>query len=337
MMNKDYKPTFYHFLKPFLGLAVLICIGIVGYTNIEGWSVLDSFFMSVETLTTVGYGLNEPLTTQGKLFTIIYIIFGVFLFLYLASEFAQHVFMANFNKRFRVKSMENKIKKLKNHYLVCGFGRTGKEIVLQLQNNNIPFVVIEKDENLESVMEDMNILYLPGDATEDETLKNAGIDRAKGIFCTLSDDVDNLYLTVSAKNINPDLKIITRCVKTSNEQKFKNAGATQTILPYEISARRMVASVVKPLVVDFMDIVMHNQGKGLKLKLDQIYIKKGSPLENETVLSSKLKDKTGVTIVAIQRNEEFITNPPANTKFMAGDYLLAIGTNQELSKLQEII
>ncbi len=160
---------------------------------------------------------------------------------------------------------------------------------------------------------------------------------AKGIFCALSDDVDNLYLTVSARNLNPRIIIVTRCIKATNEQKFRKAGANNIILPYEISGRRMVASVVKPLVVDFLDVVTHTKGLELELKLEQFRLKQGSSLENHTILSSELRQKTGVIIIAIKRGKEFITNPSPDTVLRADDFLIVLGTNTQLLDFEKLI
>jgi voltage-gated potassium channel len=335
--NENYTPTIFHFIKPFVGFLTLIMIGVIGYTKIEGWSLLDSLFMSVETLTTVGFGFVHELSVKGKIFTIIYIVFGVTLFLYFAAEFAQHIFMANFEGKFKKKTMENKLNHLKNHFIICGYGRTGMEIASQLKNNKIEFVIIDSAAEMEEELLKNDILYIIGNATDDDVLEAAGIEKARGIFCSLSDDVDNLYLTVSAKNIKNDLKIIARCVKAANEQKFKKAGATSVILPYEISARRMVASVVKPLVVDFLDVVTHTSGMELELKLDQFHLGINSELIGQTIISSKIKDKTGVVIVALRRENEFITNPNPNTDLKYDDYLLAIGSTQQLKELKKLL
>jgi voltage-gated potassium channel len=336
--NEHYTPTIFHFIKPFIEFLVLIIIGVVGYMKIQGWHLLDALFMSVETLTTVGYGFDFlHLSVQCKLFTIIYVIFGVTLFLYFAAEFAQHIFMANFEGKIQKKKMENKLKNMKNHFIICGYGRTGMEIASQLRNNKIEFVVVDSNLELEEELLKNEFPYVIGNATEDDVLEVAGIERATGIFCSLSDDVDNLYLAVSAKNIKNDIKIIARCVKAANEQKFKKAGTTTVILPYEISARRMVASVVKPLVVDFLDVVTHTRGLELELKLDQFHLGSDSELVGQTIISSKIRDKTGVVIVALKRENEFITNPSPDTKLLESDYLLAIGSNQQLKALRKLL
>ncbi|MFA6989245.1 MAG: potassium channel family protein, partial [Candidatus Gastranaerophilaceae bacterium] len=160
--NENYTPTIFHFIKPFLGFLVLIIIGVISYMKIEGWSLLDALFMSVETLTTVGFGFVHELSVKGKIFTIIYIIFGVTLFLYFAAEFAQHIFMANFEGKIKKKNMENKLKQLKNHFIICGYGRTGMEIASQLKNNKIEFAVIDSDPEIEETLLKNEISYVIG-------------------------------------------------------------------------------------------------------------------------------------------------------------------------------
>jgi voltage-gated potassium channel len=322
-------------LRPFVALTFLISLGTFAYMHIEQWSFLDSLFMSVETLATVGFGTIEPLSEAGKIFTIIYMLFGVILFLYIAAEFAEYVVYINFGKILSRKNMEAKLKGLNDHYIVCGYGRTGAEITTQLKNSKLNFVVIDKSPDFADMAQSQGFIYLVGDATEDETLEKAGVSRAKGILCSLSDDVDNLYLTVSAKNLNPDLIIVSRCIKATNEQKFKKAGATNIILPYEISGRRMVASIVKPLVVDFLEVVMHTEGQELELKMEQFKLEKGSHLEGHTILSSELKQKMGIFIVAIKRQGEFLTNPSPDTVLKADDYLITLGTNSQISMFEK--
>lgn len=334
--NYDEISSLALFIKPTIGLVALLSLGTFGYMIIEGWNWLDALFMSVETFTTVGYGFIHPLSKQGQIFTLIYILFGVILFLYFAAEFAEYIITVNFGKMLGKRKMKKKLAKLKNHHIVCGYGRTGAEITSQLKNSGLEFVVVEKDESFEEIAQKEDCLYVIGDATDDETLIKAGILNAKGIFCALSDDVDNLYLTLSSKNLHPELTIIARCIKASNEAKFKKAGARSVIMPYEICGRRMVASVIKPFVVDFLDVVMHNKGHELELKLEQFMLKENSSLINKTILSSGMRQKTGVIIIAIKRGSEYITNPTPNTTIMQKDILIALGTTSELSAFEEL-
>lgn len=314
---------------------MLVSVGTMWYMLVEGWDWLDSLLMSVTTLTTVGFGFIRPLDYSGKVFTIVYILFGVILFLYLASEFAEYIIFMNFRELLSTRNMETKLKKIKEHFIICGYGRTGAEIVNQLSNSGLPFVIIDKEAISDNVGE--NFLFIKGDATDDAVLAKAGIDRAKGIFCSLSDDVDNLYLTLSSRNLNPNLSIVARCIKAVNEQKFRKAGANNIILPYEICGRRMVASVVKPLVVDFLDVVMHTSGEDLELKMEQFQLDEKSSLTGQTIISSELRQKTGVIIIAIKRGNDFITNPSPHTVLKENDTLISLGTSSQLSKFEELV
>ncbi len=332
---KDLKLFFLRLIKIFTGVFSLVLFGTSGYMLVEKWNFIDAFFMSVITFTTVGYGSVHPLSIHGKIFTVIYILVGVILFLYFASVFAEYVLLINFGELLNKKKMETKINKLKDHYIICGFGRTGMEIAKQLENKNLCYVIIDKKtDNIGSFSGHLNI---QGDATDDEILEKAGISRAKGLFCSLSDDVDNLYLTLSARNLNKDLNIVSRCVKSSNETKFKKAGASSVILPYEISGRSMVSSVTKPLVSHFLDVIMHTKGQDLELNLEQYKIKKDSYLENKTIVSSDIKQKTGVIIIAINRDNEYLTNPASDTVIKEGDYLIVLGNTPGLVKFEELI
>lgn len=330
-------PSSYIILRLTIILTFLLSFGTIGYMVIEKWNFLDSLFMAVETLATVGYGVVHPLSTAGKIFTIIYILFGVILFLYIAAEFANSVVNVNFQKILSRKKMEAKIKNLKNHLILCGYGRTGNEVATQLKNNRLSYVVIDKDLSLEERALEQGFLFIAGDANDDNVLKMAGIERAEGIFCALSDDVENLYITLSARNLNPNIKIVARCIKASNEEKFRKAGATTIILPYEISGRRMVSSILKPDVVDFLDVVVHSQGEDLELKMEQFFISPGCCIQDKTVYSSEIRQKTGVIIVAIKREGKFITNPEPDTVFMANDYLIILGTSKQLQSFQNFV
>ena len=327
----------YLILRLALILTLLLSFGTIGFMSIEKLSFLDALFMSAETLSTVGYGLVKPLSHGGKIFTIFYILFGVILFLYIAAEFANAVLNINFQKILGRRKMETRLNKLKNHMILCGYGRTGLEIAAQLKSNKLSFVVVDKDESIEQIAQEQGFLCIAGDANDDNVLLKAGIERSSGIFCALSDDVENLYLALSAKNLNPQVKIVARCIKASNEHKFKKAGAHNVILPYEISGKRMVASILKPEVVDFLDVVMHSQEEDLELKMEQFYVPSGSALEDKTIISSEIRQKSGIIIVAIKRSGRFITSPQPDTVLKAHDYLIVLGTGQQLQNFETYV
>jgi len=327
-------------LKNLIFKLVLILFGIMGcgtagYMIIEKWSFLDALFMSVETLTTVGYGFINPLSVEGRIFTIIYILFGVILFLYLAAEFANTMTSFNLDKIISRQNMEKRLKNLKNHFILCGYGRTGAEIASQLKCHNLDFVIVDKNPETEEAAQQMGTPYIIGDATHDEVLEKVNISHAKGLLCSLSADVDNLYLTLSARNLNPKMTIIARCIKSSEEVKFKKAGANKVILPYEISGRRMVTSLVKPEVTDFLDVVMHTKGLELELKMEQFDVGEGSQIENKAIYDSEIRQKTGVIIIAIKRDRQYITSPPPDTVLKANDCLIILGTTEQLTTFEK--
>ncbi len=321
--------------KLVLVLFVIVGIGTAGYMIIEKWSFLDAIFMSVETLTTVGYGFINLLSFEGRIFTIIYILFGVILFLYLAAEFANTMTSFNLDKIISRQNMEKRLKNLKNHFILCGFGRTGTEIASQLKYHKLDFVIVDKSPEIEESAQQLDTPYIIGDATDDGVLEKANISQARGLLCSLSDDVDNLYFTLSARNLNPKMTIIARCIKSSEEVKFKKAGANKVILPYEISGRRMVSSLVKPEVTDFLDVVMHTKGLELELQMEQYCVIEGSCIENKPIYDSEIRQKTGVIIIAIKRDRHYITSPPPDTILTAGDCLILLGTTEQLKSFEE--
>ena len=316
-------------------LFIIVALGTTGYMIIEKWNFLDALFMSVETLTTVGYGFVKPLSVEGRIFTIIYILFGVILFLYLVAEFANTITSFNLEKIISRQNMEKKLKNLKKHYILCGYGRTGSEIASQLKQNKIDFALIDRSSEIEDRAQELDVPWIIGDATDDETLEKANISKAKGLICSLSDDVDNLYLTLSAKTLNPDLLIVARCIKASNEIKFKKAGANNIILPYEISGRRMVASIIKPEVVDFLDVVIHTKTQELGFEMEQFCVPAGSSIEDKTIYDSEIRQKTGVIVIAIKRNGNYITTPSPDTVLKAKDCLIILGTVQQLTDFEK--
>ncbi len=310
----------------FLILSVLL-IGTTGYMIIEDIPFIDSLYMTVITIATVGFKEVKELNQNGKIFTIVLIFYGFGIFTYAMTTGAKIIIEGEIKEVFKIRTMEKKIEKLRNHYIICGYGRMGSIIGKELKANGIDFVVIEKNrENLRNE----DILYIHGDATNDEVLKKAGITRARGLISVLPSDAENLYVVLSGKELNPSLFIVTRSVSVEAETKLKRAGADRVISPYHIGGLRIAHTVLRPTVVDFLEFATRSEH--LDIQIEECEVKKNSELAGKTIELCRIRENTGVIIVAIKRMDgrmEF--NPDPKTLISEGDILIALG---ELKGLQ---
>lgn len=315
-------------------LFVVTSAGTTGYCLIEHWSPFDGLYMTVTTLATVGYGETHPLSTPGRLFTICLILIGVGTLLYILSDTAQLIMETDPREFFGKKKMRDKIAKMNGHQIVCGFGRTGQEVAKQLKANSVPFVVIEQDTERCKRAEDEGFLFVCGDASEDEILKEAQVDKAAGIVCALSDDAANTFIALSAKEFNEKVKIVCRAANPGSEAKMMRAGAANVISPYVIAGRRMASAVTHPLVLEFLDVAMHNPA--FDLRLEQIMISLHSKLAGLTLRDANIKQTVGAMVLAVNKKGQLLTNPGPDLVFEVGDILVALGAEDELAKLVEL-
>ena len=333
-----YRETIRRFVKILTSLVLLVLFSTVGIKLIEGWSWLDSLWHTVITISTVGYGEVKPLSQLGKLFTMAVIVVAFATFAYGASSVAAMVFEGELKKVLTVKRMEKMASKLRNHTIVCGLGRTGLAAIKELHKEKIPFVVVEKDEGrIEEAKEHYpNLIYIHGDATQDETLIKAGVKSAANLIVATANDADNLFITLSAKNLNPRLRIVTRANREENVLKLKRAGATEVILPNVIGGIRMASLAIRPSVVSFLDIVTHH-GE-VDLRLEEVKVPKGSPFHGKLLKELDIPGKTGVIVIGIRREDgSFILNPTSNTMVLEGDTLIIIGTREQAEKLKRMV
>lgn len=315
-----------------LRILVLILAGSIGFVIVERWSFLDSLYMTVTTLATVGYGEVHPLTTAGKVFAILLILVGVGLFLFILSDMGQIFLEANPTAIFGRDRMKRKIAKLTGHQIVCGFGRTGQEAADHFHHNQVPFVIIEADPKLAKACEQDGHLVLQGDATSEETLHAAHIDTAAGIVCCLPDDTNNTFIALCARGLNESITIVCRASNPGSDSIMRRAGAHMVISPYEICGRRMATAVTHPLVLEFLDVVMHSAA--YDLRLEQVSIGTKSGLVGRNLKDASIKQNTGAMVLAINQSGKLITNPAPETVFNPGDELIALGAEQELDKLE---
>ncbi len=268
------------FLWVIYSFCFIVAIGVFGYMIIEGWSFLDALYMTIITLSTVGYEEVHSLSTAGKVFSILLIIGGVGVMLYTLTAIVQYLIEGRFANIFGRRRMKEKISKLKKHVILCGYGQVGQEVARVFNDEGIPFVIIELDQEAIDKAVNADYLYLQGNATSDELLKEAGIQKARALVSALGSDADNLYVTLSAREMRPDLFIVARAAVEESEPKLKRAGADRTMSPYRIGGRRLAMLTLRPLVVDFVDTTMHSQGR--ELVLENIKVLSGSPSLPET-------------------------------------------------------
>lgn len=310
-------------------------IGTLGYILIEGWSILDSAYMAVLTLATVGFREVHPLSTTGMIFTIFLMIFGIGIIAYSIGVFAQFMVEGELQKVLGRRQVEKKIAKLFDHYIVCGFGRIGSIICRELNERPVPFIVIEQHSDYCEKIAAEGFLYIQGNATEDDVLLAAGIERARGLITVVTSDADNVYITLTARGLSPDLFILSRAGDEGSEKKLSRAGASKVISPYNIGASRMAQAILRPSVMDFIEIA--TAGQNLELQLEEILIMSPSRLVGMSLEQTGVRKDFGLIIVGIRSGAApMIFNPAAETVIAAGDILIALGPQPSIVKLENI-
>ncbi len=311
----------------------IISLGTAGFIVIERWNFIDAIYMTIITLSTVGYREVHDLSTQGKIFNMFLIIGGVGSVFYALSTGAQLLLEGELQELFGRKRLEKKIKDLSNHYIICGYGRMGKIICRELKAKGEKFTVIER--NSDRLLEREGILIVEGDATQDEVLKAAGIERAKGLISVLSTDAENLFVVLSARGLKPDLLIVARAGEEGSEQKLVRAGADRVISPYHIGGLRIAHTVLKPAVVDFIEFA--TKSGNIDLQMEEVTVAEGSKLAGLTLDESDIGRDLGIIVVAIRRaSGEMKFNPTSRNTLRAGDTLIALGEIPKLKVLEEL-
>ncbi len=319
----------------FLLIVALWAAGVAGYVAIEKWTLLDSVYMTAISLTTVGFKEVRPLSDSGRVFTIILITLGVSLFFYAAGTLAEAIVEGHIRGLIGRRRMEKKISKLNHHYIVCGYGRLGRVICQELRMRRFPVVVIDNREAAIKAAANSGLCYLKGDATLDETLLHAGIKRAKGLITVLGTDAANVYITISARSLNPRFIIVARAEDENAEKKMFRVGATKVISPYKIGATRMAMAVLKPTLTEFLDLASHSVG--FDLDIEQIEIMPGSDLAGKALKEVSLRERTGVTVLAIKKRGGSLTlQLSPDEPLEPGDTIIAIGTKSGVQKVLEM-
>lgn len=314
-------------------LVIIIIAGVIGYVVIEGWSFIDALYMTIVTITTVGYAEVHPLSTSGRIFSIFLIVGGVSGALYTLSVIAGYIIEGHLGTTIGRRRMERTIAKLKEHFILCGYGRVGQEIARIFTEEGVPFVIIDKDRESIATAEKDGRLYVPGDATSDEVLEEASIKRARGLVIAVGNDADSVYITLSARGLRPDLFIEARASSSAAGAKLKKAGANRIIAPYSLGARRMAQLALRPTVVDFIDTVIYRRGR--ELQMENIVVGSNSALAGLTV--EETRHRTKAAILAISKKDgKLLANPQGEETIENGDRLIILGTKKQLAALEEI-
>ena len=316
-------------------ISSVILLGTIGFMAVERWGFFDSLYMTIITLTTVGYMEVHPLSNIGRAFTIILILTGVGTMLYVLSVGARILLEGELREIFGRRKLSKRIEKLEDHYIICGYGRMGKIICREMLQSNAPFIIAEKDPGVIASI-DKNILAVQGDSTQDAVLKEAGIEKAKGLISVLSTDADNLYVVLSARGLNPKLRIVARASDEGVEQKLLRAGADNVVSPYFIGGLRIAHTILKPAVVDFIEFA--TKSGNIELQMEEIKVKESSPITDKALDECGIRKEMGIIIVAIKRESgEMEFNPKSTSVIKRGDTLVAMGETKQLKALEVLV
>jgi voltage-gated potassium channel len=299
---------------------------------IEGWNFIDSLYMVVITITTTGFEEVHPLSKAGEIYTLLLVLFSFAVVIYVAGVGIQILIESKIFKR---KRMENKISKLENHYIVCGYGRMGTHICEELLHAGANFVVIENNSANHHKLDAVGYLYDTGDASHDDTLERVGVKKAKGLVAVLPTDPENVFTTLTAKFLNPKIFVVARAVEEETHPKLMKAGADRVINPYELGGVRMASLLLRPGVADFIEIVAAN--RNIDLQIEEIIVKKGSKMDKKTLAELPVRTEFNVIIVSIQNDQKgiFVYNPKGDTIVDEGNKLIAIGERNNLERLKD--
>ncbi len=317
----------------FFALIVLIVIGMAGFHFFEGWTWFEGFYMVLTTITTIGYGEVHPLSHSGRIFNSFIIITGVALVLLFFGGATQALLEFELQSVFGRRRMDREISRLSNHYILCGAGRVGRSAARELARKPVPFVVIDTDEAKLARHAEEGWLTLVGDATQAPILRQAGIERARGLVASSTTDATNIYIILTARSLNPKLNIIARASEEEAEKHLLTAGANHVVSPYNFAGYRIAQTFMRPHVVDFFDTAMNRQ---LPLEIEEVQVRLGSRVAGQTLEGSRIRQELGVIVLAIKGEGSLMRfNPSPDEVIHAGDHLIAMGEPEGLRRLEQ--
>lgn len=321
-----------------IALLVMLIIGVgtIGYMSLSGYNFVDALYMTVITVTTVGFGELQPFSPEEKVFTIFLILTSITIFGYAVSSFSEYLVSGKLFQHFKHRKVEKQINHLKKHTIVCGYGRNGKQAILKLRNYNKEFVVVEKDKEMISFLDSEGILNIEGDATLDETLLKAGIEKASFLITALPSDANNLFVVLTASQLNNKCTIISRASNESSYKKLKFAGANNVIMPDKLGGNHMASLVTTPDVIEFVDrLTIEGETTA---NLEEIAVNDlPSKFINKTILDLDLRKQTGCTVIGFRNpDKDYVINPEANIKLVENSQLIVLGRPEQIIKLRQI-
>ena len=316
-------------------LGVIIVYGVAGYMLIDGWNLLDSFYMVIITISTVGYQEIHPQSAAGRIFTSTLIVVGVATMLYGFGVFAETLAENAFGTYRRERQLERNLKQLRDHFIICGYGRIGTQIVAEFEQHNVPYAVIDQTEEAVGRLRAEERLHVEGDASSEELLKQAGIERARGLICAVDSDERAVYIVLSARALSPSLYILARAGRPESIRRLELAGATRTISPYRMAGHLMAELAVRPALVDVLDTLHHGESE---IAVEEFLVSAGMVAAGKTIEDTGLLDSSAAKLLALRRrNGTLHVNPSPDLRLEVGDLLIALGSEEQLLKSASLL
>ena len=316
--------------------VLLIALGTAGYMFIEKWNMLDALYMTVITVSTIGYGEVHAVSPQGRIFTLVLIVLGVGFFLYVIGNVVQFLVEGRIRLILGRHKLDKQINQLNNHYIVCGYGRMGRALCRYLMQKHLRFVAIENNPDRIPVMNEDGILYISGEATAEETLMKAGLKNASNLITALGTDADNVFLVLLAKGLNPNLYVVARASQNASKKPLYTAGADVVVSPFDVGARRMAHAVLRPNVIRFLEIAFADESTDIHI--EEITIAESSKLADVSLKESGIRQNYNLNILSMVKVDgTMVFNPSADTVIYAGGSIIAVGSSEDLVKLEEVL
>ncbi|MGH3440587.1 MAG: potassium channel family protein [Nitriliruptorales bacterium] len=313
---------------------VVVLVGFVGYQILEGANPLEALYMTIITVTTVGFGEVFEFSSVGRVFTIFLIVGGVVSVSYAALSLAEFVVEGHLRNIVERRRMNRMIEGIDQHVIICGFGRVGRHLAVELEAEHVPFVVVDDDEKKIAEVSELGFLHVAGDATEEHVLEEAGMERARAVVACVNTDADNVLVTLTVKGMRPGVLVIGRIKLDENERKLRRAGADRVIAPSTIGGRRIAQLLTRPVVADFLELVAGSEN--LEYTFEEIPVRPGSPLDGSTLGDAAIRERYGCTVLGVLHGEQrrLDTHPDVDAGLHAGDVLIVIGSEREVAEMR---